>query len=399
VKLADFGIAKETRVSTLSGSMHGTVTYMAPEQCQGHAFDRRADVFSLGVILYELITGVRLFWADNDVASLHRVLSGAVPRPREVKPQIPGALEELVMTAVAHDPERRFATALALATAVERYAATAGEALSARWIARALEATVGPRPVPWLAAPAPEAPEAPAPEGSLVDLIAASGADEPVEAGFGDAGDVDAGVAGGADAAIAEAVAGDPPPSVAGAPDLDAPIAPAIRRRRIWLAAGLASAAIGAGIAAAFAMTGGAEAPATARAAAAPAEIAAPARPVPPPVTPASDRPAHAQADDRGAAPEGPAGEPSTAEARAGEHPAAPTAAHDRDRPPLATGSSDPRPRKRKRPASPPPREPGETGRDARPEPAAAVSAPPPSNVEWKPTLLLPTDGSNGKQR
>ncbi|HET7500836.1 MAG TPA: serine/threonine-protein kinase, partial [Kofleriaceae bacterium] len=51
VKLADFGIAKETRISTLSGSMHGTVTYMAPEQCQGHAFDRRADVFSLGVIL------------------------------------------------------------------------------------------------------------------------------------------------------------------------------------------------------------------------------------------------------------------------------------------------------------------------------------------------------------
>src|SRR5512134_2646549 len=68
VKLADFGIAKETRVATLSGSMHGTVTYMAPEQCRGHAFDRRADVFSLGVILYELVTGTRLFWADNDVA-------------------------------------------------------------------------------------------------------------------------------------------------------------------------------------------------------------------------------------------------------------------------------------------------------------------------------------------
>ena len=51
VKLADFGIAKETRVATLSGSMHGTVTYMAPEQCRGHAFDRRADIFSLGVIL------------------------------------------------------------------------------------------------------------------------------------------------------------------------------------------------------------------------------------------------------------------------------------------------------------------------------------------------------------
>ena len=92
IKLADFGIAKETRVATLSGSMHGTVTYMAPEQCRGHAFDRRADIFSLGVILYELVTGQRLFWADNDVASLHRVLAGNVPRARKVKPGIPAAL-------------------------------------------------------------------------------------------------------------------------------------------------------------------------------------------------------------------------------------------------------------------------------------------------------------------
>src|ERR1700759_1113588 len=96
VKLADFGIVKEIRGSTLSGSLHGTVTYMAPEQCQGHAFDRRADIFSLGVILYELVTGTRLFWADNDVASLHRVLSGTVPRPRTIKPEIAGALEDIV---------------------------------------------------------------------------------------------------------------------------------------------------------------------------------------------------------------------------------------------------------------------------------------------------------------
>src|SRR5207245_7236555 len=98
VKLADFGIAKETRVATLSGSMHGTVTYMAPEQCRGHAFDRRADIFSLGVILYELVTGARLFWADNDVASLHRVLSGQVTSPRRVKPQIAPALEDIILT-------------------------------------------------------------------------------------------------------------------------------------------------------------------------------------------------------------------------------------------------------------------------------------------------------------
>nr|MDQ3300149.1 serine/threonine protein kinase [Myxococcota bacterium] len=123
VKLADFGIAKETRVATLSGSMHGTVTYMAPEQCRGHAFDRRADVFSLGVILYELVTGTRLFWADNDVASLHRVLSGTVPRPRKVRPTVTAALEDIVMRAVAPEPERRWGTARALADAIETHAA------------------------------------------------------------------------------------------------------------------------------------------------------------------------------------------------------------------------------------------------------------------------------------
>ena len=99
VKLADFGIAKDTHVDTLSGSLRGTVTYMAPEQCRGHAFDRRADVFSLGVILHELITGRRLFWADNDVASLHRVLSGAIPDPRDLVPSVDPELARIMMRA------------------------------------------------------------------------------------------------------------------------------------------------------------------------------------------------------------------------------------------------------------------------------------------------------------
>ncbi|HEX4416667.1 MAG TPA: protein kinase [Kofleriaceae bacterium] len=184
VKLADFGIAKETRVSTLSGSLHGTVTYMAPEQCQGHAFDRRADVFSLGVILYELITGTRLFWADNDVASLHRVLSGTVPRPREVRPELPEALEAILLTAVAHAPDQRYPTAHALAEAIEGYAA--GEVLGARWVARAMEELVGPRQVPWIAAATvPDA--APRRDGSLVDLIAAAGPEATAPASFGEA--------------------------------------------------------------------------------------------------------------------------------------------------------------------------------------------------------------------
>ncbi len=190
IKLADFGIATETRVTTLSGSMHGTVTYMAPEQCRGHAFDRRADVFSLGVILYELVTGTRLFWADNDVASLHRVLSGIVPRPRKLKPGISTALEDIVLTAVAADPERRYPTARALGDAIERHAATACEILTARSIARWAEEVLGPREVPWLGS-STIVEAVPRSEGSLVEIIAASGDDEPLAETFGPSGVAD----------------------------------------------------------------------------------------------------------------------------------------------------------------------------------------------------------------
>lgn len=180
VKLADFGIAKETRIQTLSGSMHGTVTYMAPEQCRGHAFDRRADVFSLGVILYELLTGSRLFWADNDVASLHRVLSGDVPKPRKLAPGIPAELEDIVLAAVAHDQDKRTPTARAFVEALETYAEGSGDILGARWIARWVRELIGPREVPWIgSATIPDLASALAEEreAPLVELIDAVPAD------------------------------------------------------------------------------------------------------------------------------------------------------------------------------------------------------------------------------
>lgn len=180
VKVSDFGIAKETRVSTLSGTLHGTVTYMAPEQCRGHAFDRRADLFSVGVILWELVTRTRLFLADNDVASLHRVLSADVTRPRKLRPEISPALEEIVMMALAHDPERRFATARTLADALEALAASEGYVVGARRLASTVEEAVGARDAPWIAsttvaemAVMSEPPDPPpaASDGSLIAVI------------------------------------------------------------------------------------------------------------------------------------------------------------------------------------------------------------------------------------
>ena len=150
VKLSDFGIAKDTRVSTLSGSMRGTVTYMAPEQCRGHAFDRRADVFSLGVILFELVTGRRLFWADNDVASLHKVLSGLIPDPHTLVPGLAPELAAIMLAAVAPDQQARTKTTAELADRLEDHAASTGIGTGARWIARTMEEVLGVRSAPWI---------------------------------------------------------------------------------------------------------------------------------------------------------------------------------------------------------------------------------------------------------
>nr|MBA3502765.1 hypothetical protein [Deltaproteobacteria bacterium] len=149
------------------------------------------DVFSLGVILYELVTGARLFWADNDVASLHRVLSGTVPRPRKLRPQLSPTLEEIVMTAVAHEQDKRFTTARDLADALEIYAAEVGEVLGARWISRWVTEILGSREVPWIGAPTvldlnQELERASSIDGSLVDLIASLAEEEaPPDPTFG----------------------------------------------------------------------------------------------------------------------------------------------------------------------------------------------------------------------
>ena len=260
VKLSDFGIAKDTRVSTLSGSMRGTVTYMAPEQCRGHAFDRRADVFSLGVILFEVITARRLFWADNDVASLHKVLSGKVPDPRTLVPSLPPELARVMLAAVAPESSARLATTAELADALEAHAARAGIATGARAIARAMHDALGTRAAPWIElAPATHAMPAVEPddEPSLVSVIESLA--EPPEEPLGSE-------------VFAEAEA--PPP-----------IAPPARRRRVLpIVVGLSTIA-GIAIAVMLSRTGDDEVPPAARPAprAVPAAITPPA-PAPEPV-------------------------------------------------------------------------------------------------------------------
>jgi serine/threonine protein kinase len=123
VKIVDFGIAKAALRSskTKSGMVKGTVLYMSPEQAQGHELDRRSDVFSLGILLYELTTGTRPFRGPSDYAVLHKLISEDAPPPTAKRPNYPPALERIVLRALARDREARYPTAGALRDELEQF--------------------------------------------------------------------------------------------------------------------------------------------------------------------------------------------------------------------------------------------------------------------------------------
>ncbi|HSJ99637.1 MAG TPA: serine/threonine-protein kinase, partial [Kofleriaceae bacterium] len=123
VKLVDFGIAKaelrETR--TQSGTIKGKFAYMSPEQCVANNVDRRTDVFALGVIAHELLTGRRLFKKASPYETYQAVIECAVEPPSRVNPEIDPALDPLIMRAVAKDKLQRYATAEELGDALAGY--------------------------------------------------------------------------------------------------------------------------------------------------------------------------------------------------------------------------------------------------------------------------------------
>jgi serine/threonine-protein kinase len=125
VKLLDFGIAKNAMQDgrTRTGLLKGKVAYMAPEQARGDGIDRRADIWSLGVVLWEAVTGSRLFKGSNEAATLNLTLSEEVASPRLRRPDLPPELEAILMRALERDPARRYATAAAMRDDLEAWLA------------------------------------------------------------------------------------------------------------------------------------------------------------------------------------------------------------------------------------------------------------------------------------
>ncbi len=128
VKLVDFGIAKAENKATVTkaGQVKGKFGYMAPEQALGREVDHRTDIFAVGINLYEITVGRRLFRATTDLEALEAIEKCDFPRPREVSPGYPEALERIVMRALSSDADDRFASARELQMALEAFAAEAG---------------------------------------------------------------------------------------------------------------------------------------------------------------------------------------------------------------------------------------------------------------------------------
>ncbi len=143
VKVVDFGIAKAMNSSheTRTGMLKGKVGYMAPEQAKGERVDRRADIFSVGVMLWEAATGRRMWKGMNEVQILHQLLAGDIPSPRSIRPDISQQLESIIMRSVAVDREQRPRTALDLQAELEELMDSGHERATLREVGKMLNQT------------------------------------------------------------------------------------------------------------------------------------------------------------------------------------------------------------------------------------------------------------------
>lgn len=142
VKVVDFGIARAEyrETKTKAGTIKGKFAYMSPEQCVANAVDRRTDVFALGVIVHELLTGRRLFKRNSPYETYQAVLECAVEPPSRVNNQLDAGLDAVVMKAVAKDKEKRYPTAEAFGDAMLGYLHHRGKSSGSADLGRFFEA-------------------------------------------------------------------------------------------------------------------------------------------------------------------------------------------------------------------------------------------------------------------
>ncbi|MFP6686862.1 MAG: serine/threonine-protein kinase, partial [Polyangiaceae bacterium] len=132
--ITDFGVARAASrlVTTQTGQIKGKIPYMAPEQLAAGALDARTDIYAVGATLWEMLTGRRLFKADNHAALITKVVKGPTERPSDLNPQVPEPIDSLCMRALSMSADDRPATALDFAEQLEEAAAEAGIAVASK---------------------------------------------------------------------------------------------------------------------------------------------------------------------------------------------------------------------------------------------------------------------------
>ena len=184
VKVVDFGIAKMAEDPELSQryALKGKLAYMSPEQLHNRPLDRRSDLFSLGIVLYEITTHTRLFKGQTEVDTMRMVLEGSIAAPSTVDADYPRELEPIVMRALEKDPDRRYASARDLQLDLEAFARDRRLHISSAGLADWMETSFGPKREIWhslpAAAPPPAAPVVPEAATRIVAHVAVTSSDQ-----------------------------------------------------------------------------------------------------------------------------------------------------------------------------------------------------------------------------
>ncbi len=146
-RVVDFGIAKASERShqTEEGKLKGKFGYMTPEQVQLLHVDQRSDIFAAGIVLWELLTGRRLFSASSAIASLHELLYAELEAPSRFAPDVPPAVDRVVMKALARPVDERFQTAREMAEALERAASSSSTLELSSWMNKQAQASLEAR--------------------------------------------------------------------------------------------------------------------------------------------------------------------------------------------------------------------------------------------------------------
>jgi eukaryotic-like serine/threonine-protein kinase len=135
-RVLDFGIAKAAgrAQTTREGHVRGKMAYISPEQFQHGVADRKADIYATSVVMWEALTGQRLFLGENEAATIAKVLTGEVPVPSALVPGIPAAIDEVVLRGLKREPTERFETAREMALAIESSGTLAAPSRVGGWV-------------------------------------------------------------------------------------------------------------------------------------------------------------------------------------------------------------------------------------------------------------------------